>query len=121
MARNRSMGFSKKGTGTPSRLGGRIARRILNPWGDNMRQGRLAPLTGTTTARNRASGSSRKAQQIDPSRLSMSYPANDPAQWPVIPDPTTGRRGNPSTNTQAKADRNNAAVNHAYLRTTGLS
>ena len=47
----------------------------------------------------------------------MKYKANDPVAWPI----EGGMRGSISAMSQDKADFHNAAVNHAYLRTTGLS
>lgn len=47
----------------------------------------------------------------------MAYKANDPVAWPI----EGGKRGSISAMSQTKADFHNAAVNHAYLRTTGLS
>lgn len=86
----------------------------MSPWGNNF--GR------TGVGGGKVGGSSRRQNTPDPSLYSMDYTANDPLQWPVMPDGQTGlRRGPTSGMTQAKADRNNLIVNHAFLRTTGLS
>ena len=105
----RSSSFNKSRTGTPSKLGGSKAKSTLNPWGKNTAQG--------TTRKAAPSGTARKRGTPAADLFKMNYPANDPAQWPIEGD----KRLSPTAPTQAKADFHNAAVNHAYLRTTGLS
>lgn len=96
-------------------------KRTLNPWGNSVPQGsaRKANPSGVTpgSARNRGSGSSTRRATPASDLFSMAYKANDPVAWPI----EGGKRGSISAMSQTKADFHNAAVNHAYLRTTGLS
>lgn len=105
----RSSKFNKTRTGSSSGLGGRKAKRTLNPWGKNTPQG--------TKSKAAPSGSAVRRGTPAADLFKMNYPANDPAQWPI----EGGKRASATAPTQAKADFHNAAVNHAYLRTTGLS
>lgn len=80
----------------------------LLPWGKAVGK----KLAGKVTVR----GSSRGRGQSAPALRSMDYPRNDPALWPVLPNPATGRRGNDTLqqSATAKATRHNAAINNAY-------
>lgn len=104
-----------------SRNAGTIGRRILNPWGNNVAQpsARKANASGVTpgSARSRGSGTARKRANPAADLFKMAYKANDPVAWPI----EGGMRGSISAMSQDKADFHNAAVNQAYLRTTGLS
>jgi hypothetical protein len=103
--------FTARATGTPSAWGrGSAARSILNPWG-----GPNVPKSTVSTAK--FGPGSRRSPTPDASLFSMNYTANDPLQWPIVLNASTGlRRGPTSGMTQAKADFWNAAVNHAYAR-----
>lgn len=105
--------------GKASSFGGaRLGKVDRAPWGKAIPKdvGRHTNSVGSgnrSKVRVRSSGS---RPTPDRSLFGMDYPANDPAAWPVMPDPATGRRGNVSTHTQAKVDFVNTAVNHAYQR-----
>jgi len=123
MVANNGRGYYRGSqTGARSRFGGAAgasARRVLNPWGNAIPQptGRRANAVGATVARARTGRRPAIAlPKADPSVWSINYPKNDPAQWPI----EGGKRGPASAMTQAKADVHNAAVNHAFQRTTGL-
>lgn len=105
--------FTARATGTPSNFGrnARSGRSILNPWGSNFAKPK-AP-----SKLQKFGGSARRQATPDSSLYSMAYKTNDPLAWPI----EGGRRGSISGMTQAKVDWNNAVVNHAFERTTGLS
>lgn len=123
----------KKQTGTPSSFGKRTWRTRLNPWG-NVKRNRVVgrvnaqgQSTKAPFAGSKPRGSSQRKKTADPQlfgfRTTPPTPANDPAEWPLV-DPATGLgipKASPTAPTQAKADFNNDAVNHAYFRATGLS
>ena len=96
-------------------------KRTLNPWGNSVPQGsaRKANPSGVTPSGrgNKTGGSARKRATPAGDLFKMAYKANDPVAWPI----EGGMRGSISAMSQDKADFHNAAVNHAYLRTTGLS
>ena len=91
------------------------ARRILNPWGNNVPQGtaRKANAVGDTPFRSkvRNAGAVRRPT-ADRSLFGMDYKRNDPNHWPL----EGGKADADSGMTQAKADFNNSAVNHAFKR-----
>jgi hypothetical protein len=110
--------------GKPSSWGGSRAKgRTLVPWGNNYPMGsaRGANALGATPFRSkvRSSGAVRKPTP-DPSLWGMTYKPNDPVLWPVLPDVNASpprRGGGPNSGmNQAKADFNNAVVNHAFQR-----
>lgn len=118
MAKARGFGgrayTSASASGTPSGWpGGGATRTILNPWGNNMpaSQGRRANSVGATPFKTKMRSRGGVSQPTPSSQLwSMSYKANDPQAWPI-----EGGK-NFSAMTQAKADWNNAVVNHAFQR-----
>jgi len=119
----RGRGYTRAQVGASSRFGAArtgTARRVLNPWGNTVPQKsgvRTNALGQSITKTTRLKRGAVSLQRPDPSLYSISYPANDPAQWPI----EGGKRGPTSAMTQAKADVHNAAVNHAFQRTTGLA
>ncbi len=98
-----------------------MAKRLL-PWGNNVAKNRgrvnaqgQGPAKPWNKVRRGCTGG---APSVPAVRASMDYPANDPLQWPIAGGKRTTT---PDNTTQAKADKQNAIVNKAYLRTTGLS
>jgi hypothetical protein len=106
--------LSKSQLGSPSAFGGKKAKRTLNPWGNTRTQAttRGANDAGVSRGRvRRPRGSAVRMGVPNPQERAMAYPANDPLLWP-IEDPATNGFNNRSGMTQAKADANNAALNH---------
>jgi hypothetical protein len=81
----------------------------LMPWGNAVGK-RLAGKVTLRGSRGRGRGNP------DPALRSMDYPRNDPAKWPVLPDPATGRVGNDTLKTTraAKDAKHNSAIETAY-------
>jgi hypothetical protein len=112
------MAKRNKQTGTPSSKDitrkGSKATKIKNPWG-----GPNIPKRNPSKRANAVSGSSRRQAKSAPELAPQTkgYPANQPSQWPVVPD-YAGHTRTPSlsgVNTTTAAS-HNAAVEHAYTR-----
>jgi hypothetical protein len=85
----------------------------MAPWGKPIPAGqgrRTNGVGGGNRSRVTVRGSSTRRPTPSKALWSISYPANDPTQWPVEGGKNT------SSFTQEKADWNNAVVNHAFQR-----
>ena len=80
------------------------ARRILNPWGNNI------PKPGPNVNISRTRPGGRRMPVQSPDEIRIDYPANDPRQWPI--------QGGKIIQfaPAAKANFNNTVVNHAFTR-----
>lgn len=87
---------------TASGTSGKGLRRILAPWGNAV--GLKGPKLKLHT------GGGRRVPTPDPLLFAIPYPANDPRRWPI--------EGGKIVIFQqaAKANRHNAIVNHAFVR-----
>jgi hypothetical protein len=99
-------------TGKASAFGGAKHRvsKLESPWGRVKAKAR----NGVHGSRPRGSSTSRPTP--DASLRSMSYPKNDPTQWPLENPQTRADLRRDSAMTQGKADWQNGVVNHAYQR-----
>jgi hypothetical protein len=104
-----------KQTGTPnpknySKGSGKI-NRTRSPWGT---PGVAARVKG---AWGKVYGSSRRQSRPAPEERGMQYPVNQPSQWPVEIDRVNHTLAPPLSGYVTNvANKNNAAVEHAYTR-----
>lgn len=77
------------------------ARRILNPWGNNVPK---------SNKLNMGIRGGRRMPTAAPDLIRIDYPANDPRCWPIAGGKIV------IFNQAEKANRHNAILNHAYVR-----
>lgn len=107
---SKELQMRKSQTGTASTFGASRSTThvVKTPWG--------AAIPKRTRAGGRPGGSSTRKPRPDPQLRGMSYPPNDPLQWPLEVPTQRSDLNLPSGNSAAKATFNNNAVNKAFQR-----